>query len=165
MTCFDCFFYFVQAFPFAFILMSRKTQIAYEDVFEYISEHIFPLSSSQSFTSDYEMAMRNALRKLYPEAKMVACYFHYTQAVKRKLSQLREATDEVTNNDEAKSIYQRLQCLPLLPPEFIVDAFKELVREANKLKNKEALRSFLIYMKEQWIKKVCMNYFRNLCHI
>lgn len=136
--------------------MSRKTQLAYEDVFSFISENIFSLGKSNSFTSDYEIAMRNALKKLYPAAQMIACYFHYTQAVKRKLSQLREATDAVLNGEagEAKSVYQRLQCLPLLPSEFILEAFKELVQEANKLKSKDALRPFLVYMKDQWIKKV-----------
>lgn len=66
-------------------------------------------------TSDYELAMRNAIKKLFPAATMYACYFHYTQAVKRRASQLREAMLEIQNDDLAKFIYQRCQCLPLLP--------------------------------------------------
>lgn len=136
--------------------MSRKTQGSYEDVFHFISENIFSLNKAQSFTTDYEMAMRNALKKMFPDAQMFACYFHYTQAVKRKVSQLSEVMAEINRGGIAKSIYQRAQCLPLLPADQIVPAFNELVGEANKMENKTAFRPFLTYMKEQWMKKVCV---------
>lgn len=98
--------------------------------------------------------MRNAFKKLYPNAERIACYFHYTQAVKRRVSQLRDVMHEIHSDEVAKSIYQRAQCLPLLPAEHISTAFKDLVQDANKLKNKAAFRPFLTYMRDQWMKRV-----------
>lgn len=134
--------------------MSRKSQLAYEDVLQSISDKIFDLNTAQSFTSDYELAMRNAIIKLFPHAKMYACYFHYTQAVKRRASQLREVMIEIQNDELARSIYQRCQCLPLLTAQHILDAFRDLVSESSKLQDRSAFRPFLMYMREQWLKKV-----------
>lgn len=133
--------------------MSNKTQRAYEDVFNYINDHVFSMSSSQSFTTDYELAMRNALRKLYPNAEQIACYFHFTQAVKRNASKMPGLVDLIHSNETAKSIYYRLHCLPLLPPEHIVDVFKQLRNEANET-NANIFRSMFTYYHNQWIKKV-----------
>lgn len=134
--------------------MTGKAQHAYEDVFNYISDNVFSMSTVQSFTTDFEMAMRNAINKLFQNAKSIACYFHYTQALKRCVSQLRDIMHEIHTDDLANSIYQRAQCLPLLPPHLISNAFKDLVTESNKLKNKSAFHPFLRYMRDQWIKKV-----------
>lgn len=123
--------YNIQAYPIAFVLMTHKSQQAYEDIFDYINKsNIFPLSTAKSFTSDYELAMRNALRKLYPHAAMVACLFHFTQAVKRHASQTPGLMDLIKSKPDAASVYYRLQCLPLLHHQFIIDEFKKLRREA-----------------------------------
>lgn len=132
--------------------MDRKTQIAYEDVFQFITEKVYSLHLSQSFTSDYERAMRNALKKLYPTAQFYACCFHYTQAVKRRITQLPGLMELMHEDELARSIYKRAQCLALLPADYIpdtVDAFKGLVTEAAKLDadKKATFRPFLVYMK------------------
>lgn len=41
--------------------MIRKTEIAYRQVFQYVNDNLFNLSS-KSIMSDFETAMRNALR-------------------------------------------------------------------------------------------------------
>lgn len=35
---------------------------------------------------DYEKTMRNSLKKLFPHSKLDACWFHFTQAVKKHLN-------------------------------------------------------------------------------
>lgn len=64
--------------------MSRKTQLAYDSVFAYIDQNVLQLRGVASFTTDYEVAMRNSLRLLDPLAQLFACYFHFCQAVKRR---------------------------------------------------------------------------------
>lgn len=73
-----------KVFPFAYILMSRKTKKAYKSVFKFIDKKIIKMSNVVSFTTDYELAMRNALRELFPNVRRFACYFHFCQAVKRR---------------------------------------------------------------------------------
>lgn len=106
--------------------MSHRSQKAYEDIFIFINENVFQMTTSQSFTTDYELALRNALKKLYPNAAMWTCLFHFTQAVKRHASQTPGLVDLIRTDPKVASIYYRLQCLPLLPPKYITGEFKRL---------------------------------------
>lgn len=76
------------AFPFAFALMSRKTQACNEHLFRAIND-IFPLNG-KCFMTDYEIAMRNGLEMVYPNMIRRSCWFHFCQAVKKsgKISQI-----------------------------------------------------------------------------
>lgn len=136
--------------------MSHKSQVAYEDIFNYINKNVFPMTTSASFITDYEVAMRNALKKMYPTATMWACLFHFTQAVKRHASQTPGLVNLIKTDPKAASINYRLQCLPLLLAEFITKEFKDLRANAFKIGNvaKEIFRPFLRYFFDQWIKKV-----------
>lgn len=136
--------------------MSRKSTEAYEKVFNYIDTHIMSIKNAASFTTDYELAMRKALRTFSPSSALYSCYFHYCQAVKRNAYQTDGFIKFINSNANAKSIYYRLLCLPLLPSEYIDKCFIELKGEANKI-NKQAFRSFMRYFKNQWIKKVSLS--------
>lgn len=150
-----------QAFPFAFCLMTKKSQAAYEHLFNYIDENIFKLSSVASFTTDYEDALRNGLAKTNPNARMYACHFHYCQALKRRATQINGFVNFIRTNKEAESIYYRLMALPLLPADFILEAFDQLQQEALKV-NKKNFKQFFAYYKRQWIRKVNKYYLISL---
>lgn len=70
--------------PFLFILMSRKTQRCYEHVFQYVKKK---LDWSKSIMTDFEVAMRNALRVVAPTKPLCTCWFHFTQAAKNRAMQ------------------------------------------------------------------------------
>lgn len=133
--------------------MSKKSQSAYEHAFKYVETKLFKLSSAASFTTDYEIAMRNALVTINSNAEMFACLFHYCQALKRRASQTDGLVQLIRTNKTAESIYYRLQCLPILPVGYILTTFKELKKEAIPLKNR-SLNQFFAYFKKQWIEKV-----------
>lgn len=132
--------------------MDKKSQLAYQHVFEYVHNHVFPLHCA-TFTTDYEVAMRNALRKLFQDSKLIACYFHYCQAVKRRAASTYGFVDMVRTNKDARSLYYRLHCLPLLPPQYIRAMYTELKTEAVSI-SKTIFRPFLKYFYKQWIEKV-----------
>lgn len=151
--------YIGKAFPFIFVLMSHKSEAAYKDVLNFIKTNIKSKNKNEincaKFTTDYEVAMRNALSDAFPDAQSVACWFHFTQAVKRYASKIpgffKYLHDE--NNDEALQIYYKLLCLPLLPAEHIVATFNILKKEAFDL-NKKEFAKFMSYYYRQWISKV-----------
>lgn len=91
-----------QVFPFSYILMTNKTQISYEDVFKYINKNILQLQGVSSFTSDFEVAMRNGIKKLFPDSKRFTCYFHFCQAVKKRASQTDGFAKLIGENKRAK---------------------------------------------------------------
>lgn len=141
--------------------MSHKSQDAYEDVFYFIRTNIVVKVGGLSwnlncakFTTDYEVAMRNALSKTFPKATGTACWFHFTQAVKRNASQIGGFMDYVKNEPtcEAKQIYYKLLCLPLLPAKDIKPTFKILNSLAFSL-NKRKFVKFITYYNRQWIEK------------
>lgn len=133
--------------------MSKKSQNAYRQVFDYIEKFVFELSTVASFTTDYELAMRAAIAAINPTAELFACHFHFAQACKRRASQIDGFVNLVRSNKQVESIYYRLLCLPLLPGEYITKAFNALKAEARAIKSR-ALRLFLSYYERQWMEKV-----------
>lgn len=144
--------YFAQVFPFVFILMTRKSQKCYADVFKYVHENVISLQC-QSFTTDNETAMRNALREQFPTTCLVACHFHFCQAVKSKAAEI--GMSKIIQFDEkVRHIYICFQNIPLLPPQYIVDAFNALHDEARDMDNsKNEWQKFITYYRSQWIRK------------
>lgn len=132
--------------------MDKKTQKAYEAVFEFINSKIFDLSGTKRFFTDYEMAIRNALKKKYPRSKRSACHFHFAQAIRKKATQIDGFIEFLQSNISAKKIYYQLMYLPLLPSEFIVPVFDKLKKNAFAL-NRGKFEAFIQYYDRQWIKK------------
>lgn len=68
-----------QGVPLIRILMSRKTERAYKDVLQVIKKEIAPNMKFSSIIGDYELALRNAIEAVYPEVKLLGCWFHFNQ--------------------------------------------------------------------------------------
>lgn len=150
--------FFFQTTPFLFILMSRKTKRAYAHVFKYIRDNLIELEGA-SIMSDFEIAMRRALKEVFPNTKLMSCWFHFTQAAKKRAMQSPQLIPYLLQCEEARAIYYKLLSLPLLPAHSIVDEFKKLkiIALAN---HRKYFADFINYYEKQWIKKV--RYF--FCH-
>lgn len=59
-------------------LTDNRKEKTYDEILEHVTSK-FPDFQPQKFMSDYEIALRNSLRKFFPEAKILGCYFHYAQ--------------------------------------------------------------------------------------
>jgi hypothetical protein len=59
----------------AAILMMRKDQVSYEQAIG-----LLDLPTPKIIMINYEMRARNAARKVWPDAKVQGCMFHYNQA-------------------------------------------------------------------------------------
>lgn len=138
--------------PFIYILMSKRTQIAYTRVFKYIDQHICSLQCVRFYT-DYETAMKNALRACFPDSELVSCWFHFTQAVRKKASKMPDLFHLIRTDTKATTLYYKFQALPLLRPDLIDEAFFNLSNAALEY-NKEAFEPFVTYFNRQWIQKV-----------
>ncbi|XP_033250714.1 uncharacterized protein LOC117189746 isoform X2 [Drosophila miranda] len=137
--------------PFVFVLMTRKTELCYQHLFTYIDSNICCLKGA-SFISDYEKAMRNALKGLHPNMNFYACWFHFTQACKKNAKQSTGFENTLKCNKKAYMLFMKFLHLPLLPESKIVEAFNLLKGEAINL-NKKLFSPFLKYFNRQWLKK------------
>lgn len=88
--------------------MTKKSQKAYEAVFDFIDAKIVSLKGTKRFYTDYEKAMRNALKKKYRKSKQTACHFHFTQAVRRKAMKLTGFMEFLQHNKNVRKIYYKL---------------------------------------------------------
>lgn len=104
----------------------------------------------KSFMTDFEKAMRNALRKCFPKPELYTCWFHFTQAVKKHASKQSNFIALIRSNKEAQHIYYKLMCLPLLPPGEILAAFNKLKEEAKNIAER-SFKNFIVYYEHQWI--------------
>lgn len=132
--------------------MNRKSQACYTHIFEYIEKNICSLDC-QSFMTDFELAMRNALKQLYPHAQHKTCWFHLCQAAQKNAKKCHEFIKLIMKDDEARMIYKKILALPLFPDDLIKDAFMELKADALIWFGKP-FRKFLSYFQKQWIEKV-----------
>lgn len=132
--------------------MNKKSEAAYKHIFEYIEENIFSLNG-QSFMTDFELAMRNGLRSVYPRAEFNTCWFHFCQAARRKASQTTNFISYLIYHKDARQIYCKLLALPLLPANEIIESFDRL--KVHALTTFPGIFvEFLTYYERQWIFKV-----------
>lgn len=144
--------------------MNRKTQSCYEHVFQYITNNLLEFDCASVMT-DYEKAMRNAIRSVVPpDTELFACWFHFTQAVKKHASQMNSLLNKVRGKRELEKIYYKLQAIPLLPAKDILSAFEIVKSEAYEL-DKEFFKPLFNYYQRQWLINVsnfngyCIHYY------
>lgn len=58
--------------------METKTEVAYRTLLKRC-QLLFPSLNPVKIMTDYESALQNALRAVYPRAEINGCYFHYVQ--------------------------------------------------------------------------------------
>lgn len=103
--------------------------------------------------TDFERAMRTALRKVYPTSDYYTCWFHYCQALRRHANAIPGFVQSIRSNAGSLEIYGKFLCLPLLPADKINDAFNVIKAEAETY-DLGLFRRFLKYYEKQWIKQV-----------
>lgn len=138
-----------QIIPFIYVLMSRKSEKSYTHIFQTLKK-LFPLGG-KSIIMDFELAMRNALKNIYPNTELNTCWFHFCQAAKRRARKLPNFVNAVATNEEARSAYYKLLALPLLPAKDIIPTFG-LVK--TQVEQNKAVTEFFNYFEKQWIIKV-----------
>lgn len=143
--------------------MSRKTRSCYGHLFSYIKENIFDMNCL-SIATDFERAMWMPLKEMYPNVRFIKCWFHFTQAAKKRAQQTPQLIPYLRNpeNSDALEIYYKLLSLPLLPASCIAEEFKILKIKAR-AKHRHVFDDFLSYYENQWIIKVSSR--KNVIHL
>lgn len=136
--------------------MTRRTTEAYVNALEYIHEKLIPLKG-KGIIIDFEKAMRAALKKVSPDIVVLGCWFHFCQAIRRKMVSIKDLAELVRTDAKAKNFFRRFQCLALLPACMIEDAFMELSTEA--LGYSKLFTEFVNYFHREWILHVKPQHF------
>ncbi|KAE9542320.1 hypothetical protein AGLY_003447 [Aphis glycines] len=75
------------------------------------------------FQLDFELTMFNTIKNKYPDAQIRRCFFHYIQAVYKKVVDVGLRSDYVSSEGDPliKTLVRRISALPLVPIEQLDD--------------------------------------------
>ena len=108
--------------------MPGKRRRDYKKVFRAATK-LLPSVSIQTITIDFEAAMWQALHRVLPTVWILGCFFHWTQAVWRKVQAL--GLQVIYSNDNATHKYiRKLLSMPYLPAQHIQPIFTKLQEKA-----------------------------------
>ena len=65
--------------------MESKKKAAYVQLFEYIKLVLCPTWNPEELMMDFEKSLRLAVAEVYPNTRLIGCYFHYTQVVDKSV--------------------------------------------------------------------------------
>jgi hypothetical protein len=143
-----------QMFPIVFGLLPNKREDTYRRFLQMIKSAALRFGtdfSPEIIQIDYEIAMMNAIRGELPYTRIRGCYFHFTQAIWRKVQDL-GLTIPFRDNNAVKKTVRRVSALPLVPISNI-DAVWESIQENAPL-NINGVESFIDYVVNTWIDEI-----------
>lgn len=129
--------------------MTRKTEVAYTHLFRKIDNSIFKLEPA-SIMSDFERALRNAIRTVYSNCQLNGCWFHYCQAIRRKCLSIRGFNIKLDADEGAKKLFHKFLAIPLVRIDLINVAVTHLVAESIQFGPEFAV--FVDYFERQWMR-------------
>ena len=140
-------------FPCIWVLMGGKKEAMYLDMCAH-------LTSMGSFNplhimSDFEVALRNALGQYFPTCQFSGCYFHFSDAVTRKvMKKQKEEYEQVYTIDNVytcsplKIWVRRLIGLAFVPADKVEEAFAYLVTQ---IPEDIQIYEVLTYFQNTWV--------------
>jgi len=112
--------------PLAFFLLASKHQTSFEDVFRHTVSGAAKLRVNAFPTivyADFETAIQNAVKTVWPGCEVKACRLHLGQSWWRKIQSLGLSRQCVKKDSEVSQFLKKIFGLSLLPPTNVTDCF------------------------------------------
>ncbi|XP_065660736.1 uncharacterized protein LOC136084541 isoform X2 [Hydra vulgaris] len=138
-----------QMFPVLYCLLPDKKTITYVRLFNLIKEIIMENdmeSEVSCFLIDFESAFVSALSITFPRVTVRGCFFHFGQAVWRKVQNL--GLTSFYDNQDVKKLVHRLAALPLADPNIYEELWEEINHSAP---NITGIADLLLYFYNTWL--------------
>lgn len=132
--------------------MSNRSTECYTAVFHYINT-VYDLNPSEVIT-DFEGGLRKAISIVYPNCLIRGCWFHYSQAIRKKVRSC-NLLKTIKSDSEANRVYHMIMCLPLLPSENFLDGFNFIKNRATEQGLLEPFQGVFAYYQSYWFDQVC----------
>lgn len=137
-----------QAFPVAYIMMRRKTEAAYQSIYEYLREMCD--TRATNIVTDYELALTNALGRVFNNVHLQKCWFHMVQALEENAKEF-GIRRQVYRNDTFLHIMFRIS---KAIPNMVLEGWKIVKRKANQSPNQDVARRYVRYFETHWMERV-----------
>ena len=138
--------------PLIYCLMARKSREAYKKLFRVLKDkaienqvHLEP----QFITIDFESGLIPAINSEFPSVEIHGCYFHFCQAIHRKIRHVGLALS-YQENPQIRLTTRMLMALAFLPSNMIHLGFTEICNSTPENIRLE-MEQVLNYMSVQWL--------------
>jgi hypothetical protein len=151
-------------FACVYALLPSKTQTIYVRMWEVIQQHC-PNFAPRYAVTDFEKAAQEALVQVFPDCQLEGCFFHFTQAIWRKIQAL-DLRNAYIEDDQVRFHCKSWCSLAFLPEADVMPAFENLdedIAEAN-IQNVD-LQPLMSYFKDTYIGRLTRRQGRRLPHI
>ena len=133
--------------PLAYVIMSGRSEDDYVVVLRHLQRHFPSPPSVTTALLDFELAVWNAMRTVFPGVELRGCGFHWSQALWKHVLDLGLARAYMEKALTHKFI-RRLFSLPFLPAAAIAPTFDAIFALPGIA---DELRRLLIYIRNTWI--------------
>lgn len=137
--------------PLFFGFIHNKTENTYKLIFEMIKSQI-PEWNPVKLTLDYEISAMKAIRKIFPNAVMKGCYYHFCASLFKKAKRL-----GIKSTVQRRHI-ARCAGLARLPLRYVMAGYKYTMTKSPKT---EAVIKFNNYLNRYWFSEV--NFIKTWC--
>lgn len=127
-----------------YFLMTRKTTEAYQHVLDTFKGKLCQTTTISYIMTDYEKALRRAIRTVFPNIQLMGCWFHFSKAIYKKAKSL----NLYGNNTNFAMAVKMTMALPLLPANLISDGITAVTNSVTEY-NINFTR-FCTYLRTTW---------------
>lgn len=114
-----------QAVPAVYALLPNKKKKTYKELLQALLD-LEPSLSPDTVITDFEQAAIKAFTSVFPHAEQHGCFFHFAQAIFRKIQFYGlQARYEIDSNFALQM--RHLSALAFVPPDYVAEAFDQLV--------------------------------------
>ena len=120
-----------QIFPLFYCLLPDKTEETYVRMFIMLKNICHSLNIQLNFNrivSDFELALINAIARVFPGVQHQGCLFHFAQAIFRKVQDLGYATD-YRNNEHFRKNVRLFIALGMVPAAYKYTYFLQIPKQ------------------------------------
>lgn len=140
--------------PIIYAIMMNKSEENYKEIFDFIKNVVFRFHkcfhTPIAATTDFEMALKNAIKHTWPGIQTFGCNFHFCQALHRN-AKLTGLSTKIKDNSEHHKTLRMFMRISLLPIEFVERGINSLIAyiESNHILAKD-FKIFIEYFRKTW---------------
>lgn len=145
-----------QAFPCLCVMTTKRANHIYEHIFRVI-ENDFKLNITKAWI-DYEVALRDAISKIYPHIVLKGFWYQFCLAIRRKCKHIPDFYETIWSND-ASSLFHQFLCLPLFKENEIFEGYSILKRKSQHLDSIKTLLGVIdLFIRREGIENISIEW-------
>ena len=140
----------IKQVPLVSIFMTRRQKTDYDAVLNHLRQLLGDESKLETMVGDFEAAVWQSMKEIFPNVKLRGCHFHFTKAVfeKVKFFGLQSDYNDKDNHANVTSTVRRLFSLPFLPHATMAQVFTQISEESDQADDR--IQRLLTYFNNAW---------------